>query len=118
MTSLLSVAPTSSEASYCSGTSMELHAGPSLPAATTTRIPAARSVSMMLLRVSAFVQPSLGGQSQELLMMSGAFDGSGFAPEIFVGARKNWKHSVYRAGVPVPSSMLRQPIHLAPGATP
>ena len=27
-------------------------------------------------------------------------------------------HSMYLAGVPLPSSMLRQPIHLAPGAIP
>ena len=27
-------------------------------------------------------------------------------------------HSMYRAGVPLPSSMLRQPIHFAPGAMP
>ncbi len=28
------------------------------------------------------------------------------------------KHSLYVAGVPAPWSMLRQPIHFAPGATP
>ena len=27
-------------------------------------------------------------------------------------------HSMYLAGVPLPSSMLRQPIHFAPGAIP
>ena len=27
-------------------------------------------------------------------------------------------HSMYLAGVPVPTSMLRQPIHFAPGAIP
>ena len=27
-------------------------------------------------------------------------------------------HSMYLAGVPLPSSMLRQPIHFAPGAMP
>ena len=27
-------------------------------------------------------------------------------------------HSMYLAGVPLPTSMLRQPIHLAPGAIP
>jgi len=27
-------------------------------------------------------------------------------------------HSMYLAGVPLPRSMLRQPIHLAPGAIP
>ena len=27
-------------------------------------------------------------------------------------------HSMYLAGVPTPSSMLRQPIHFAPGAIP
>jgi hypothetical protein len=31
---------------------------------------------------------------------------------------KNWKHSVYVAGVPLPWSMFRQAIHFAPGATP
>jgi hypothetical protein len=34
------------------------------------------------------------------------------------GARKNSMHSMYLAGVPVPTSMLRQAIHLAPGAIP
>ena len=31
---------------------------------------------------------------------------------------KNCMHSMYVAGVPLPWSMLRQPIHFAPGATP
>ena len=51
-------------------------------------------------------------------MTCGRWSGSAFCPLRSVGARKNWKHSVYVAGVPLPWSMFRQPIHLAPGATP
>ena len=50
--------------------------------------------------------------------MSGALVGSGLPPPIRVGARNHCMHSMYRAGVPVPESMLRQPIHFAPGAMP
>ena len=53
-------------------------------------------------------------------MISGALVGS---PSLGVqligkGARKNSMHSMYLAGVPSPPSMLRQPIHFAPGAIP
>src|SRR6267143_442029 len=63
-------------------------------------------------------QPSEGGHSQELLVISGAFVGSGSPPPIRVGARNHCMHSMYLAGVPALASMLRQPIHFAPGAIP
>ena len=50
--------------------------------------------------------------------MSGALVGSGSPPPIRVGARNHCMHSIYRAGVPKFASMLRQPIHFAPGAIP
>ena len=50
--------------------------------------------------------------------MSGALVGSGSVPLIRVGARNHCMHSMYVAGVPLPASMLRQPIHFAPGAIP
>ena len=50
--------------------------------------------------------------------MSGALVGSGSLPSIRVGARNHCMHSIYRAGVPTFESMLRQPIHFAPGAIP
>ena len=50
--------------------------------------------------------------------MSGALVGSGSPPPIRVGARNHCMHSMYLAGVPMPASMLRQPIHFAPGAMP
>ena len=62
--------------------------------------------------------PSEGGHSQELLVMSGAMVGSGSPPPILVGAKNHCMHSMYLAGEPVLASMLRQPIHFAPGAIP
>ena len=50
--------------------------------------------------------------------MSGALVGSGSAPLMRVGARNHCMHSIYRAGVPMFESMLRQPIHFALGAIP
>ena len=50
--------------------------------------------------------------------MSGALVGSPWPPPIGYGARKNSMHSMYLAGVPLPPSMFRQPIHFAPGAIP
>ena len=50
--------------------------------------------------------------------MSGALAGSPWPPPIGVGARNHSMHSMYLAGVPLPASMLRQPIHFAPGAIP
>lgn len=50
--------------------------------------------------------------------MSGALVGSPCPPPIGVGARNHCMHSIYLAGVPLPTSMLRQPIHFAPGAIP
>ena len=65
-------------------------------------------------------QPSDGGQPHEFVLTSGAFVGSPWAgvPPTGYGARKNSKHSMYVEGIPFPWSMLRQPIHLAPGAIP
>ena len=57
------------------GYMMVEQAGPSLPAAMAGKIPAARTASTMLCRVPK-EQPSLGGQTQELLMESGALVGS------------------------------------------
>ena len=67
---------------------------PLLPAETTTTIPAARVFSTTVRRALGFVQPSLGGQPQELLMTCGALVGSGFWLARFVGAMNHWKHSV------------------------
>src|SRR6218665_482994 len=67
---------------------------------------------------SPTVQPSDVGQPHELLMMSGARSGSGLFPARSVCAIIHCMHSMYVAGVPLPAFMLRQPIHLAPGATP
>ena len=80
-------------------------------------MPAASVFSTIGRSVSA-AQPSLGGQPQLLFITCGRSSGFGFWPLRSVGAMKNWKHSVYVAGVPFPWSMFRQPIHLAPGATP
>src|SRR4029077_2477669 len=63
-------------------------------------------------------QPSEAGQPQELMVISGALVGSPWPPPIGYGARKNSTNSMYLDGVPLPWSMLRQPIHLAPGAIP
>ena len=61
---------------------------------------------------------SLAGQPQLLFITWGRFVGSGFWPARLVGAMNHSKHSVYVSGLPTPSSMLWQPIHFAPGATP
>src|SRR6266581_4948298 len=91
--------------------------GPSLPAPATIMIPAAACASTAACNVST-EQPSEGGQPQELMVMSGALVGSGSPPPIRVGARNHCMHSMYLAGVPLLASMLRQPIHFAPGAIP
>src|SRR5262245_37810696 len=95
------------------------HEGPLLPADDTIMMPAARCASTAAWSVPG-EQPSFGGHPHELLVMSGAFDGSPCAgvPPIGYGARNHSMHSRYRAGVPVPLSMLRQPMNVAPGATP
>src|SRR5262249_12724559 len=80
-------------------------------------IPAAACASTAACNVSA-EHPSEGGHSHELFVMSGALVGSGSFSLIRVGARNHCMHSIYRAGVPVLASMLRQPIHFAPGAIP
>jgi hypothetical protein len=66
------------------------HAGPAFPAACTVRIPAARTLSTTARSTSGSVQPSAGVQVQELLTTSGARDGSGELPSIFVGAMNHW----------------------------
>src|SRR5213595_563060 len=91
--------------------------GPEFCAADTIIIPAAACASTAACN-EAVEQPSEGGHSQELLVMSGALVGSGSLPLIRVGARNHCMHSMYLAGVPLPTSMLRQPIHFAPGAIP
>src|SRR6266496_163375 len=91
--------------------------GPEFCAADIIIIPAAACASTAACNVSA-EQPSEGGHSQELLVMSGALVGSGLPPPIWVGARNHSIHSMYLAGVPALASMLRQPIHFAPGAIP
>ena len=92
-------------------------AEPELPAATTIIMPAAAWASTAACNVLA-EQPSEAGQPQELIVISGALVGSGSLPLIRVGARNHCMHSMYLAGVPLPWSMLRQPIHFAPGAIP
>jgi hypothetical protein len=94
-----------------------LQAGPELPAETSTKIPAAWVFSTMVRNVSA-AHISLVGQPQLLFMTSGRRSGFGFWLFRSVGAMNHWKHSVYVSGRPTPWSMLWQPIHLAPGATP
>src|SRR5215471_11406660 len=79
MMSLRSVAPTLNEAWYRAGGSKTvLHPEPLLPAETTTTIPAAWVFSTIDWRTLGSVQPSLGGQPQELLIAAGAIVGSGF----------------------------------------
>src|SRR4051812_12150896 len=90
---------------------------PELPADASTNMPAAWVLSTIVCSVVA-AHPSLVGQPQLSFITWGRLVGSGLLPLRSVGAIKNWKHSVYVEGVPVPWSMLRQPIHLAPGATP
>ena len=80
-------------------------------------MPAAACASTATCKVLA-EQPSDGGHSQELLVISGALVGSGSLPSIRVGARNHCMHSMYLAGVPTFASMLRHPIHFAAGAMP
>src|SRR4029453_4688354 len=96
-----------------------LQSDPLLPAPATISMPAARWPSTADCKVFG-EQPSSVGQTQELVVRSGALVGSPWlgSPPTGYGARKNSMHSMYRAGVPTPSSMLRQPIHCAPGAMP
>jgi hypothetical protein len=78
-----------------------LQAEPLLPAEASTKMPAACVFSTIVCSVLA-AQPSLGGQPQLLFITCGRLVGSGFWPFKSVGAMKNWKHSVYVAGVPFP----------------
>src|SRR6185369_17146044 len=80
-------------------------------------MPAAAWASTAACNVLA-EQPSDAGQPHELMVMSGALVGSGSLPLMRVGARNHCMHSMYLVGVPTPWSMLRQPIHFAPGAIP
>ena len=66
-----------------------LQAEPLLPALCTVTMPAARTLLTRVNITLGSVHPSLGGQPQELLMTSGALDGSGLAPPTVVGAIKN-----------------------------
>src|SRR6266480_3047224 len=91
--------------------------GPAFCAADTIIMPAAACASTAACKVSK-EQPSEAGQCQELLVMSGALLGSPWPPPIGYGARNHSMHSMYLAGVPLPASILRQPIHFAPGAIP
>src|SRR6476661_8299132 len=90
---------------------------PEFCAADTIIIPAAACASTAACN-ELVEQPSEAGQPQELIVISGALVGSGSLPLIRVGARNHCMHSMYLAGVPLPWSMLRQPIHFAPGAIP
>ena len=101
------------------GVSTELQPEPLLPAETTTSMPAARTFSTTVFRTLGSVQPSLGGQPQELLMTCGALVGSGFW-SLQVRRRDEPLEAlgVASPGVPLPWSMFRQPIHFAPGAMP
>src|SRR5262245_2787947 len=98
------------------------HDGEPLPAAATTRMPTARTFATVCRIESTSQSAPFGGgptgQPQELLMMFGAFDGSGVPPARFLGAMNHSKHSMYVLGRPTPRSMLRHAIHFAPGATP
>jgi hypothetical protein len=71
----------------------ELQLGPAFPAETSTKMPAACVFSTTCCKVFA-EQPSLAGQPQLLFITCGRRDGFGFCPWRFVGAMKNWKHSV------------------------
>src|SRR5262249_49965129 len=73
-------------------------AGPAFCAADNIMMPAAACASTAACNVSA-EQPSEGGHSQELLVISGALVGSGLPPPICVGARNHSMHSMYLAGV-------------------
>src|SRR4030095_14129371 len=96
-----------------------LQSDPLLPAPATISMPAARWPSTADCKVFG-EQPSSVGQTHELVVRSGALVGSPWlgSPPTGYGARKNSMHSMYRAGVPAPSPMLRQPMHCAPGAMP
>src|SRR5213592_4919195 len=100
-----------------SGSSIVEQLGPELSALTTVIMPAAACASTAACNVST-EQPSKAGQPHELFVISGAFNGSPWPPPIGYGARNHSMHSRYLAGVPLPWSMLRQPIHFAPGAMP
>src|SRR5262245_32753669 len=83
------------------------------PAATTIRMLAARCAATACSSVPG-EQSSLGGQHQEFVVMSGAFEGSPCAvvPPTGYGAKKKSMHSMYVAGVPFPWSMLRHAMNV------
>jgi len=94
ITSRPSVAPTETEESYGAGGSATVeHDGPSLPAETDMKMPAARIASTAGWRTSS-EQSSFGGQTYELPTMFGRRSGFGLCPWRSVGARKNWRHSM------------------------
>src|SRR2546425_141501 len=123
MVSVESVAPTViAESAVPGGASIVEQDGPLLPAETGMNTPAARRLSIAMVRLFAVqVSPPGGGPSgqvYELPTASGRLDGSGLWPLRSVGARKNCRHSMYVVGLPTPSSMLWQEIHFAAGGTP
>jgi hypothetical protein len=78
-----------------------LQLGPEFPALASTKMPDASVFSTIVFSVFA-AHPSLGGHVQLSVTTSGRFVGSAPPPPRSVGAMKNWKHSVYVAGLPVP----------------
>ncbi|PSK63940.1 hypothetical protein B0E53_04125 [Micromonospora sp. MH33] len=91
-----STAPTVSTSGYgAGGSAMEPQYGPVLPAAATTRMPAAASAAVAG-RNAPGSQPSTGGQPHELVSTSGARCGrpsvSG-SPPGGNGASMNWRQS-------------------------
>ena len=116
-----STAPTEKTESYkASGSFTVLQSGPSLPAETATKMPAARR---LFTAGSSAVgsQPSSSGQPHELFNTCAAFVGSpsvnGFPP-CGKGDSMNCMQSRYSAGLARLRSRLTQPIHCASGAMP
>src|ERR1700688_4775067 len=74
------VAATENDASQIAGASEIVEqAGPLFPAANTAAIPAERRFSTIVFKTLGSVQPSLGGQAQELLITFAARSGRGLA---------------------------------------
>src|SRR6266536_2982940 len=89
----LVIAPTVNDSSYCAGgpsIPMVRQYGPELPAATTGTMPAARTSCTAGSRM-AWVghSPSEIEQNHELLIATGAFEGSGLFPSRSNGATMN-----------------------------
>src|SRR3954453_11563699 len=99
------------------GSCTVLQPEPLLPVEAATKMPDAWAASVVARKVSG-AQVSFCGQPQLLFKMWGRSAGLGLLPARSVGAVKNWKQPMYVLGRPSPRSILRQPTHLAPGATP